>query len=680
VIIRKDLAAMASPAGTLSADARAILESMGDAFYALDGEWRIVYANQRALAFWGTTAAEVIGQIIWQRFPQLVGSLNENVLRRVRAEGRVITFEAPSPTTGAWVSVNVGPSGDGVTVYWRDITERVEAENALRSFAEKLEREVADRTRVLSEVVEELRRSRARYSAIFEHSPVDLVVMAIEEDGRIVFEDANPAWERHSGYTRALAIGKSLDEILPRELAEFFTMQYRRTIESRQPVEYEFSAQFPAGEVSRRSFLVPLLGDSGRIEHVLLTSVDLTAMRRVEAQLRQAQKMEAIGQLTGGIAHDFNNLLTAVIGNLELLQRRVTDARSRSLVDAALRSGLRGARLTQQLLAYARRQNLSPRPVDVNAVIVGMGELLERSLGGLVRVETDLGADLWPATSDPTQLELVVLNLALNARDAMPDGGRLRIVTRNADQQVVAELDALDPGDYVRIAVIDTGIGMATDVLEHAFEPFFTTKAIGEGSGLGLAQVYGVASQFGGTVRLASKPGAGTTVEVYLPRAIGAGEPATMAELYAADTPGGSGTILVVDDDPDVRAIAAIFLREAGYVVREAGSGPEARNVLTQGPISLALVDYAMPIMSGYEFVRLAREIQPDLPVIYVTGAADTLAPGRPPPTDPVVMKPYSRAALVKLVRERALTDPVRGGAMVRSFAGDGGCTTPAPE
>ena len=195
-------------------------------------------------------------------------------------------------------------------------------------------------------------------------------------------------------------VGRSLEEILPPEQAEFANMQYRRAIETGQPVEYEYTAQFPIGEVSRRSFLVPLPGDSGRIEHVLLTSVDLTEMRRVEAQLRQAQKMEAIGQLAGGIAHDFNNLLTAVIGNLELLQGR-PDRPSVAvrMVDAALRSALRGGQLTQQLLAYARRQNLSPRPVDVNAVIVGMGDLLQRSLGGLVQVETDLAADLWPATA-----------------------------------------------------------------------------------------------------------------------------------------------------------------------------------------------------------------------------------------------------------------------------------------
>ena len=628
---------------------------MGDAFYALDGEWRFLYANRRALAFWDTTADQVIGRVIWQRFPQMVGTLNEQVLRRVRDEQRVITFEAPSPTMGIWVSVNVGPSGDGVTVYWRDISERIEAERSLRSFADKLEREVAERTRALSDVVDELRRSRAHYSAIFEHSPVDLVMMGVQPDGRIVCEEANPAWERHSGYPRDFVVGRSLDEILPPEQAEFAKMQYRRAIESGEPVEYEYTAQFPIGERSRRSFLVPLPGDSGQIEHVLLTAVDLTAMRQVEAELRQAQKMQAIGQLTGGIAHDFNNLLTAVTGNLELLQGRLTDQRSLSLVDAAMRSAWRGAQLTQQLLAYARRQNLLPRSVDVNAVITGMGELLQRSLGGLVQVETELASDLWPATSDPTQLELVVLNLAINSRDAMPEGGRLHIATSNVHQPEIARLDALDPGDYVRIAVTDTGTGMSRDVLEHAFEPFFTTKAIGKGSGLGLAQVYGVATQFGGTARLSSEPGVGTDRRGLPAARCRSGRERSPEEEHAGDAPTGGGTILVIDDDPDVRQIAAFFLREAGYVVREAGSGAEARDILAAGPVSLALVDYAMPMMSGHEFACLARQIQPDLPVVYLTGAADRLLPGALPMGDPVVMKPYARASLLRIVRERTL-------------------------
>ncbi len=645
------------PASTaLSPDAQAILESMGDAFYALDGEWRFIYANRRALTFWGAIEGDVIGRVMWERFPQMVGTLNEQVLRRVREEQRTITFEAPSPTTGVWVSVNVGPAGNGVTVYWRDISERIEAERTLRDFAERLEREVAERTRALSEVVDELRRSRERYSAVFENSPVDLVFMAVYPDGRIVCEDANPAWTRHSGYSREFVVGKSLDEILPPEQAEFAKLQYRRAIDGRHPVEYEYTARFPVGEVVRRSFLVPLPGDSGQIEHVLLNSVDLTEMRRVEAQLRQAQKMEAIGQLTGGIAHDFNNLLTAVVGNLDLLQNRLTDQRSLSHVEAAMRSALRGGQLTQQLLAYARRQNLSPRPVDVNTVIIGMGDLLQRSLGGLVQVETDLAADLWPATSDPAQLELVVLNLAINSRDAMPTGGRLRIMTGNVDEADRGRIDTLDPGDYVRIVVTDTGTGMQPNVMARAFEPFFTTKEIGKGSGLGLAQVYGVATQFGGTVRLTSEPGLGTTVEVFLPRARvvpdNAVTPAPQA-LGAADV---GGVVLVVDDDPDVREIAAIFLREAGYAVKEAGSGPEALTMLADGPVCLALVDYAMPMMSGVEFVRLARQRQPNLPVAYVTGTADAFGGSDPP--DQVVMKPYARAALLKMVRELVLRTP----------------------
>jgi len=642
---------------TLSADARAILESMGDAFYSLDAKWRFVYANRRALAFWGTTADSVIGQVIWRRFPAMVGTLNERVLRRVRAEQRVVTFESESPTTGVWVSVNVGPSGDGVAVYWRDITERIEAEQALRDFADRLEREVAERTRELRQAVEELRQSRARYSAIFEHSPVDLVITSVRPDGRIVCEEANPAWVRHSGYPLESVVGRSLEEVLPPQQADFAKMQYLRAIETREPVEYEYTCQFPIGEVTRRSFLVPLPGESGRIDHVLLTSVDLTAMRRVEAQLRQAQKMEAVGQLTGGIAHDFNNLLTAVIGNLELLQTRVSDERSLGLVNAALRSAFRGGQLTQQLLAYARRQNLSPRPVDVNAVVAGMGELLQRSLGGLVQVETDLAVDLWQATSDPTQLELVILNLAINARDAMPEGGRLRIVTRNAEHPDLAELER---GDYVRLAVKDNGVGMTREVLERALEPFFTTKEIGKGSGLGLAQVYGVATQFGGTVRLLSTPGIGTTVEVYLPRALVDASHPRAEEVSTSENIDAGGTILLVDDDAGVRDIAAIFLREAGYVVREAGNAAEARDILVAGPVNLALVDYAMPIMSGYEFVRLARSIQPNLSVIYVTGAADALGTGEVPLDDPIVMKPYSRNALLRAVRatvERAQPD-----------------------
>ncbi|MEO8714898.1 MAG: PAS domain-containing protein [Acetobacteraceae bacterium] len=240
--------------------------------------------------------------------------------------------------------------------------------------------------------------------------------------------------------------------------------------------------------------------------------------RETEAALLQAQKLEAIGQLTGGVAHDFNNLLTAVLGNLELARARVGDEKVTRQLDTATRAAQRGAKLTQQLLAFARKQHLEPQAVDVNAVIEAMGEMLERSLGGLVRVVTRLAPDAWPASTDPTQIELVVLNLSINARDAMPAGGTLRIETANVAAGGMARPPEIPPGDYVLVTVADTGTGMAPDVLERAMEPFFTTKEIGKGSGLGLPQVYGVARQSGGTARLSSTLGIGTKVELWLPR------------------------------------------------------------------------------------------------------------------------------------------------------------------
>jgi PAS domain S-box-containing protein len=747
---------------------------MGDAFCALDGVWRIVYANRRALEFWDLAAEDVFGHIIWGCLPQVVGTLNETALRRARAEQCPISFEAPLPASDIWVQVNIAPSDDGVSVYWRDITERVRSEQTLRASEEHLriaqeaagigtwewdlptgrthwspqmfrllghdpaetrdadhyalwrravhpedryavaaaarafsrslrpfalefrivrldgevrwinargnvlpdaggnprrmlgvniditerkhteaalERRVAERTRVLHETIEELRRSRERYAAIFAHAPIYLAFMRVEPDGRLICEDVNDAWTRDTGFERDQVLGRSLDQIFPPEQAEFGIGQYRKVIETGEKIEYEYTNVFPAGEVVRRTFLAPLRDTEGRVVRVLMTSVDLTAMRRVEAQLRQAQKMEAIGQLTGGVAHDFNNLLTVVLGNLELLQGRVQDERSIRHLQAAQRAALRGGELTQQLLAYARRQTISPRPVDLAAMIAGMGDLLQRSLGGLVRVNTALDADLWPAFCDPTQLELMLLNLAINARDAMPAGGVISIAAHNmpATGMLPSELEF---GDYVSIAVIDSGSGMSAETREHAFEPFFTTKEPGKGSGLGLAQVWGLAQQFGGTVLLDSAPGRGTAVQVFLPRAADvAPEEAVPASRDDADRQAG-GVVLVVDDDADARDIAAAFLAQEGFAVQPAASGQEALARLSRGGISLLLVDYAMPGMSGAEFVRRAQEQQAALPVVYLTGNPDALAAEAAPDAAPVVIKPYTRAGLADAVRQ----------------------------
>ena len=429
--------------------------------------------------------------------------------------------------------------------------------------------------------------------------------------------------------------------------------QYRRAIETGEPIDFEFNGRYAIGDVIRQIFVVPLRGLDGRVEQLLVTGIDLTEKRRMETALREAQKMEAIGQLTGGVAHDFNNLLTVVLGNLELLDARLTQDSLRRYVIAAVAAAQRGGQLTQQLLAYARRQRLTPQPVDVNATIAAMGELLQRSLGGLVQVETQLAPDLWPAVSDPTQLELLILNLAINARDAMPGGGRLVIATRNVPPDETGLPPELTPGAYTLVTVTDSGTGMPPEILERALEPFFTTKEPGKGSGLGLAQVYGLTRQFGGTVRLASTPGTGTTVEVFLPRA-GArpAEPTKTAPRSQPTPRPGAGRVLVVDDDHPVRAVAAGFLAEAGFSVVEAGSGAEALAILKDGPVALALIDFAMPIMSGAELVRLARTLQPGLRVIFVTGNAESLPTDALANGESLLTKPYSKAELLHLVHD----------------------------
>ncbi len=362
------------------------------------------------------------------------------------------------------------------------------------------------------------REEAARYRDAFQSAAVDLVLIGVEPDGTFRYEDLNRAHRENTGLTPEGFVGRGPEDIFGPEMAAMARRTYASVAETGQSLEYELPVRFPAGERIRRSSMVPLRDPSGRVARILLTSIDLTEMRRTEAQLRQAQKMEAMGQLTGGIAHDFNNLLTAVIGSLELARSRIAEPATRRRVDIAVRAAQRGGELTRQLLAFARQQRLVPQPVDVNAVLRGLGELLQRTLGGLIEVQSQLAPGLWPAFADATQVEHAVLNLALNARDAMPEGGRLLVQTANvgvAEGQVAG----LAAGDYVRIAVADTGAGMALDVLERAMEPFFTTKGPGRGTGLGLAQVYGLVRQLGGGVRLHSAPREGTTAEMFLPRA-----------------------------------------------------------------------------------------------------------------------------------------------------------------
>lgn len=363
--------------------------------------------------------------------------------------------------------------------------------------------------------------------------------------------------------------------------------------------------------------------------------------------LVQARKLEAIGRLTGGVAHDFNNLLMAISGNLDLLKRKTTDEALLAYVGRARQAAERGAKLTAQLLAFSRKQRLQPRVLDVNDAISEAGALLTPTLGGGVRVETVLDPGLWPALADPTQLELVILNLAINARDAMPMGGAISIETSNVVRRDASERPEAPPaGEFVMVAVADTGVGMAPEVAERVFEPFFTTKEVGQGSGLGLPQVLGLAKQLGGGVEIVTALDVGTTVKVFLPRAHNAVE----TPLEQAAEPGPqdlSGLrILVVDDDPDVRNVTVALLTDLGCRVTEAASGLAAVRVAESGAVfDAALLDFAMPGMNGLEAAGAIMAAHPTLPVLIMSGFAESEAlAGRW--RGPLLHKPFTTANL----------------------------------
>jgi PAS domain S-box-containing protein len=384
-------------------------------------------------------------------------------------------------------------------------------------------------------------------------------------------------------------------------------------------------------------------------------TAEVAERERTQEALRHSQKLETIGQLTAGVAHDFNNLLTAVLGNLEIMELQLADEELLSRLHSARAAAERGAELTHQLLAFSRKQHLAPKPLDLNRLVGDASDMLVRTLGPTVQVETVLTDGLWPALVDPTQIELVLLNLAINARDAMPDGGCLTIRTVN-----IGERDAprdLSPRDYVLISVADTGIGMSKEVLARAIGPFFTTKETGKGSGLGLSMVHGVAIQSGGGLQIASRLGQGTTVSVYLPRASQASVVVDEAETRSPAAHR-SATILLVDDDPDVRGVSSSYLASCGYRVLAAESGQAAMHILARTErIDLLLVDMAMPGINGIEVIRRARERRPGLRALLVTGYADIRA-FSPADGDLVLHKPYRLEKLAETVVEALLREP----------------------
>ena len=394
--------------------------------------------------------------------------------------------------------------------------------------------------------------------------------------------------------------------------------------------------------------------EGGRPLRLAGTLRDVTERRQVEESLRQTQKLEVIGQLTGGVAHDFNNLLTAVLGNIELASLRTNDQNVLSVLKSAGHAAERGAKLTAQLLAFARKQHLAPRVVSLNELVSGMGDLLLQTIGAAIRIETVLEKDIWAVMIDPTQLELVILNLAINSRDAMPNGGRLTVATRNIAISDRNRPAGLPEREYVAISVSDTGSGMPQEVTARAFEPFFTTKPIGQGTGLGLSQVLGFAQQSEGEVRLNSRPGEGTTVTIFLPRSRES-LPRVVDAAGPVPHTGKAATVLVVDDDAAVRQLTISALKALNYRVVEADSGRVALDAIRERhDIDLALIDLVMPVMNGRQLATRIRAADPARAILFMTGYDDLSGTDDSFASEMVIQKPFKLVELAAAV-ERTL-------------------------
>ena len=561
--------------------------------------------------------------------------------------GKVVPDEAGRPARMLGITI------DGTKRRGRE--ERSEAtvrrsERRLRELNDGLEELADHRTR-------QLNASRAQTQAIFDNAPDWLTLFRATEDGRFIYEDLNRATERAYGLSRDQVIGRPLEDILGPEQAQLPLHHIRECLRTGENQRY--TAQRTLAGITRTVdvMFVRVPEKQGDDYLIMATARDITERELMEQQLRQAQKMEAVGQLTGGIAHDFNNLLTAVIGNLELLAPRLHgDATASKYLEGAERAAHNGAKLIDQLLAFSRRQHLQPRAVDLNAVVRGMREMLARTIG-TIDVRIDLTPDLWEALIDPTQIEIAILNLAINSRDAMPFGGNLTIETRNLRAGTDAVPREIGEQDCVCLSVRDTGTGMTEEVMRSAAEPFFTTKPSGKGSGLGLSQVYGTVQQSGGALRIESRVGNGTMVCLYLPKATP--EARDIAGPGELSPPQPGGRILVVDDDPAVREITVQMLRQSGYGATEAESGQAALDALSRGELyDLIVVDIAMPGLNGIETVRRARERRPALRALHICGYADAAGMGLLTGEDLLLKKPFKLSQLAAAVRGALQSGP----------------------
>ncbi len=533
----------------------------------------------------------------------------------------------------------------GIFVHGVDVTERTEAEKSLLALNESLEQRVAERTASLQNI-----------GTFYTHSSECHAVLALRDDGTFQYDEINPATLSLYGMTRDQVIGHTVDELFGAATANELNGHLTQALAADAPHRY---VRVQAG-ATVEAIATPIPAEPGQMRRLAVTARDISERQNLEEQLRQAQKMEAVGQLTGGIAHDFNNLLTGILGSLELLEKRLGEGRYTGLeryIGGAKDASRRAAALTQRLLAFSRRQTLDPRPVDANKLIAGMEDLIRRSVGPNVDVEVVQAGGLWLTKVDAPQLESALLNLCINSRDAMaPKGGRLTIETANKwlDERAARDRQ-LPAGQYISVCVTDTGTGMKPEVVERVFDPFFTTKPLGEGTGLGLSMVHGFVRQSGGQVRIYSEIGKGTTMCLYLPRYFGDVDVHEAEEKHSLDT-GAGETVLVIDDEAAIRELIAEALQDNGYVVLEAKDGPSGLRILqSDARIDLLVSDVGLPGgLNGRQVADAARIKRPHLKVLFITGFAENAAIGNGhlEAGMEVITKPFTISALAAKVYE----------------------------
>jgi PAS domain S-box-containing protein len=622
---------------------RLLVESITDyAIYLIDADGRVATWNAGARRIKGYEAEEIVGEHFSRFFTpeDQAAGLPGHALDAAAREGRFETEGWRVRKDGGrfWAHAIVdpvhGPDGElvGYAKITRDITQKKEAERALY--------ESEQRFRLLVQGVR------------------DYAIYMLDRGGHVT--NWNPGAQAIKGYAE--------DEIVGEHFSRFYTEEDR----ARGVPAHALKTALREGKYEKQAWRVrkngerfwasvlidPIFNEAG--EHIGFAKItrDITDQKRAEEELEEArtslaqsQKLQALGELTGGIAHDFNNLITVIRGSAELLQRTdLNEERRRRYLDAITDTADRAATLTSHLLAFSRRQPLKPEVLDINVRLDALGELLGRTLGSRIEVGLDLAPGLWRVEADPVQLENALLNAAINARDAMPDGGRLTLSTRN--------MPGKDGDDMVAIAITDTGAGMPPDVMARVFEPFFTTKPIGKGTGLGLSQIHGFAAQTGGRAELESEVGKGTTVRLLLPRSDARPGPASRADSAASLPPG--LRVLLVEDNAEVSAFARDLLEDLGCTVFTVASGDEALDQLEETPVDVVFSDVVMPGLSGIDLAQQVRARYPGTPVLLASGYSSEMLAG-PARGMPLIGKPYGRDALAKALSK--LVTPPEGSA-----------------